>query len=114
MQLRREGERGHERRAEERRGSAKYPLAPEPTPTQWAIRERFLELGRSVPKTAFEFGIERAEVIRAVMAVRWWLQDSGWSAEYAAAKRLGFSDGDAHVRADMVAAYNVKRQRGEK
>ena len=111
LQLRRDDERGPERRAEERRGADRYPMAPEPTPAQWAMRERFLELNRSIQKTAHEFGVERIEVIRAVMAVRDWLLDSGWSAEYALARRTGFGEADARMRADMVASYNTRKRR---
>lgn len=81
-----------------------YDMAPEPSAEDWRIRSVFLEQRRSVPKAAFELGIERAEVVRAVMACRDWLKDSGWEAAYAEAKRVGMGDADARLRADLVAA----------
>lgn len=85
-----------------------YEPAQRPTEREFEIRAAFLANRRSLQKTAFEFGIERAEVLRAVMHVRWWLQDSGWTTEFAKAKRAGFGDSDARLRADLVADYNTR------
>lgn len=87
---------------------AEYAPAREPTSEEFAVRAKFLELGRSVPKTAFAFGIDRSEVLRAVSRVRWFLEDAGWNAAYVEAVRMGFGESDARLRADTVAAYNVR------
>lgn len=85
-----------------------YAAAREPTPEEFAVRSKFLELGRSVPKTALALGLERSEVLRSVARVRWYLQDVGWSAAFAEARRVGFGLSDSHLRADIVAAYNIR------
>lgn len=91
--------------------SSEHERAPEPTREQWKIRTRYLALGRSVRETAFSFGIERAEVIAAVDAVRWWQEESGWSARYAQAIRIGMPQADAELHADME-AERFKREHG--
>lgn len=86
-----------------------YPMAPEPSAEDWRIRAVFLSHGRSVPKTALELGMERGAVVRAVMRCRDWKKDSGYDAEFSEAKRLGFSDADARLRAEIVASYNTRK-----
>lgn len=92
---------------------SEYPMAREPTPAEWNVRRVFLEMGRSVPKTAFELGLDRGEVLRAVAQCRWYLQDLGWDRRYRQAISVGMSQADARLHADMEAAYNL-RSRGSK
>lgn len=87
-----------------------YAPAREPTESEWATRAKFLELGRSVPKTAFALGLSRQDVLRSVAACRWFLQDSGWTRRYGEAKAVGMSDADARLHADMEAAYFLREQ----
>ncbi len=83
-----------------------YPMAPRPTDEQWDLRELWLVEHQSVARVAFITGLSRSDVSKAINVCADWLRDSGWAAEFRKAKETGFSDADARMRADIVAAYN--------
>lgn len=85
-----------------------YAPAREPTRREWEVWAHFLDARRSVSTTAFEFGIERAEVLRAVERVRWYRQDAGYDRRYRKAKQAGMPEDDCRLHAEQEAAFNIR------
>ncbi len=90
-----------------------YRMPRRPTDPEWDLRMLWLAEHRSVARVAFLCGIDRADVSRAINVCQDWLQDSGYLRAFREAKEWGFSDADARLRAEQVAAYNEQESKKE-